>query len=138
VFGGTGGDTTDADESMMKYKNMFIDSTHKIENEFMNIANIQNEYSYEHVIDNNDLSRLVGVNNNEAVDIEMMDVDYMHVETTGPQIDDYYMWMLHKVMETVPDYSKDPGVVKEPSEDGDKVVNGYTNNSTFKYFNQFD
>ena len=51
--------------------------------------------------------------------------------------EDYYIWMLQKVMSSIPDVLIDPDFKKEPSSDGESV-NHYTNNTTFKYFNSFD
>jgi hypothetical protein len=63
-----------------------------------------------------------------------MNVDDVLMETGQ---EDYYMWMLQKVMSSIPDVLIDPEFKREPSSDGESV-NDYTNKTTFKYFNSFD
>jgi hypothetical protein len=65
-------------------------------------------------------------------DLMIVDDNY-----TEPEQEDYYMWMLQKVINSIPDVIIDPEYKKDPSSDGESV-NEYTNSATIRYFNSFD
>jgi hypothetical protein len=89
---------------------------------------------------NNGIESVYAEINNEVAKLEQEDI-YMQVdqvESTDYNLDqDCYMWMLQKVMSSIPDIIIDPEYRKESSSDGESI-NDYTNNATFKYFNSFD
>jgi hypothetical protein len=89
------------------------------------------ESPYEEI--NNEVAKME--HNAKNVNID----NYMIVDDNEPQ-EDYYMWMLQKVIGSIPDVIIDPeftgNTAQENPLDNNSVVN-YTDTATFKYFNSF-
>ena len=99
---------------------------------------MKKEYSYAHHIDNNLSRDGLNISSGNNSDIEMTDIENIQTHNIKPeqQVDDYYVYILQKVVSSVPDINMD---IKNDgsSSDGGDSVNDYSNQTTFNYFNSF-
>jgi hypothetical protein len=74
---------------------------------------------------------------NDNNDIEMK--EYLEDKPYNKPEDDYYSYMLQKVMTSIPDVNINKKKNKsESSSDGGDSINEYSNQTIFNYFNSFD
>jgi hypothetical protein len=99
------------------------------------------EYSYEGVGNTTFQGPNTARSNGSSYsDVEMNTdtIEKLQPKTADPDVDNYYMWMLQKVMGSIPDidiYKKEEKL--NNSSDGDSI-NDYNNQTTINYFNSFD
>jgi hypothetical protein len=70
-------------------------------------------------------------------DVEMNSIEKLQPKITEPEVDNYYTWMLQKVMGSIPDIDINKKEDKDSSFDRDSI-NDYNNQTIINYFNSFD